>query len=66
MSEKFKAIIVDQKGENFSREIRSLDKNFLKHGVVLVTVDYSTAPATNDISSLKGTSVLEGHFIYLA
>ena len=42
MSEKFKAIIVDQKGENFSREIQSLDKNFLKHGDVLVKVDYST------------------------
>tara|TARA_B100000029_G_scaffold162174_1_gene158215 strand:+ start:2853 stop:3854 length:1002 start_codon:yes stop_codon:yes gene_type:complete len=42
MSEKFKAIVIDQKGENFSREIQSLDKNFLKHGDVLVKVDYST------------------------
>ena len=42
MSEKFKAIVIDQKGENFSREIQSLDKNFLKQGDVLVKVDYST------------------------
>ena len=41
MSDKFKAIVVNQQGENFSREIQSLDKNFLKHGDVLVKVEYS-------------------------
>ena len=41
MSEKFKALVINQEGENFTREIKSLEKNFLKHGNVLVKVDYS-------------------------
>ena len=41
MSEQFKAIVLNQEGENFSREIKSIDKSFLKHGDVTVQVDYS-------------------------
>ena len=41
MSEKFKALVVNQNGEEFTREIQSLDKSFLKHGDVLVKVEYS-------------------------
>ena len=41
MSDSFKALIVNQEGENFSREVKSIDKSFLKHGDVLVKVDYS-------------------------
>ena len=40
MSNKFKAIIINQDGEKFSREIKEVDKNFLE-GDVLVKVDYS-------------------------
>ena len=40
MSDKFKAIVINQEGENFSREIKEIDKNFLD-GDVLVKVDYS-------------------------
>ena len=42
MSEKFKALVVNQEGDNFTREIQSIDKNFLKHGDVLVKVHYSS------------------------
>ena len=42
MSSKFKALILNQEGENFSREIKSIDKSFLKHGDVLVKVEYSS------------------------
>ena len=42
MSEKFKALIVNQTGENFTREIQSVDTNFLKHGDVLVKIHYSS------------------------
>ena len=42
MPDNFKAIIVNQEGENFTREIKEIDKNFLKHGDVLVKVDYSS------------------------
>ena len=41
MSDNFKALIVNQEGENFTREIKSIDKSFLKHGDVTVKVDYS-------------------------
>ena len=41
MPDTFKALVVNQEGENFTREIKSLDKSFLKHGDVLVEVDYS-------------------------
>ena len=41
MSDQFKAIVLNQEGENFTREIKSLDKSFLKHGDVTVKVDYS-------------------------
>ena len=34
MSENFKAIVVNQEGENFTREVKSIDKSFLKHGDV--------------------------------
>jgi len=41
MSESFKALVLNQEGESFNREIKSIDKTFLKHGDVLVKVDYS-------------------------
>ena len=41
MSDQFKALILDQKGEEFTREVKSTDKSFLKHGDVAVKVEYS-------------------------
>ena len=41
MSEKFKAIVIDNKNDKFSRKIEELDTNSLKDGNVLVKVDYS-------------------------
>ena len=41
MSEQFKALVINQEGENFTREIKSIDKSFLKHGDVTIKVDYS-------------------------
>ncbi len=41
MSENFKALVINQDGENFTREVKSLNKKFLKHGDVLIKVSYS-------------------------
>jgi acrylyl-CoA reductase (NADPH) len=41
MSDHFKALVINQKEENFTREVKSIDKSFLKHGDVLVKVHYS-------------------------
>ena len=41
MADKFKALIINQESENFTREIKSIEHSFLKHGDVLVKVDYS-------------------------
>jgi len=39
--DQFKALIINQEGENFIREVKSIDKSFLKHGDVTIKVDYS-------------------------
>ena len=41
MSDNFKALVINQDGDNFTREVKEIDKSFLKHGDVLVKVDYS-------------------------
>ena len=41
MSENFKALVINQSANDFTRGIKNLDKKFLKHGDVLVKVDYS-------------------------
>ena len=41
MSDQFKALVLNQEGDKFTREIKSLDKSFLKHGDVTIKVDYS-------------------------
>jgi len=33
--------VLNQNGENFTREIKSIDQSFLKHGDVKVKVHYS-------------------------
>jgi len=41
VSDQFKALIINQEGDNFTREIKLIDKSFLKHGDVTIKVDYS-------------------------
>ena len=41
MSDQFKALIINQEGDNFTREVKFVDKSFLKHGDVTIKVDYS-------------------------
>lgn len=42
MSENFKALIINQDGENFTREVKNINNKFLKHGDVKVKVEYSS------------------------
>ena len=35
MSDSFKALVLNQEGENFSREIKSIDKTFLKRKLLI-------------------------------
>ena len=41
MSDQFKALVINQDGDDFKREIKTIDKSFLKHGDVTIQVDYS-------------------------
>ena len=41
MTNTFKAIVIDNQNENFSREVKEIDQNFLGDNEVLVKVDYS-------------------------
>ena len=51
MSEKFKAIVIDNQNDKFSRKVEELDINSLKDGNVLVKVDYSDF--INDLDNNK-------------
>ena len=42
MSDKFKAIIIDNQNEKFTREIKEINKADLKDGNVLVKIEYSS------------------------
>ena len=42
MTEKFKALVIDNQNEKFTRGIQELDQSALKDGNVLVKVDYSS------------------------
>jgi len=42
MSDKFKAIVLNQSGDKFTREVKNLDKSFFKTGDVLVKIEYSS------------------------
>ena len=41
MPNKFKAIVINNQNDNFTREIKELDIDFLKDGEILIKVDYS-------------------------
>ena len=41
MHDEFKAIVINQNGDQFTREIKTLNKSFLKHGEVTIKVDFS-------------------------
>ena len=42
MTEKFKALIIDNQNDTFSREVKEIDVSLLKDGNVLVKIDYSS------------------------
>ncbi len=42
MSDKFKAVVIDNQNEKFTREIKEISKSDLKDGSVLIKVDYSS------------------------
>ena len=42
MSQKFKAVVIDNQNEKFTREIKEIDISHLKDGNVLVKIDYSS------------------------
>ena len=41
MLDQFKALVINQDGDDFKREIKIVNKSFLKHGDVTVKVEYS-------------------------
>ena len=41
MSESFKALVINQEGENFTRNVKELNFDFINDGDVLVKIDYS-------------------------
>ena len=67
MSEKFKAVVIDNQNEKFTREIREINKTDLKDGNVLIKIDYSSlnykdALILNNGGKIK-RSVMNGRYI---
>ena len=42
MANKFKAVVIDNQNEKFTRDVKEIDSSHLKDGNVLVKVDYSS------------------------
>ena len=42
MSEKFRAIVIDNQNNKFIREIKEIDQSYLKDGNALIKIDYSS------------------------
>ena len=42
MANKFKAVVIDNQNEKFTRDIKEIDTSHFKDGNVLVKVDYSS------------------------
>jgi len=65
MNDKFKAIVLNQSGDQFSREIKTLDKSFFKSGNVLVKVDYSGLNFKDALILKMVVNLLKNTLIYL-
>ncbi len=63
MSDKFKALVLDQKGDEFTREVKSVDKSFLKHGDVTIKVDYSDLNFKDGMILKNGGNIWNGQNI---
>ena len=59
MSDQFKALVLNQEGDNFSREVKSLNKSFLKHGDVTVKVQYSGLNYKDDLILKNGARLVK-------
>ena len=59
MPDNFKALVVNQEGENFTRKVKSIDKSFLKHGDVLVKVDYSTINYKDSLAITSSSPIIK-------
>ena len=62
MSDQFKALVLDQKGEEFTREVKTLDQSFLKHGDVTIKARNINLVAEgggqDGVINLKGTRLI--------
>jgi len=59
MSEKFKAIVIDNQNDKFSRKVEELDISSLKDGNVLVKVDYSDLNYKDSLILKNGGKIIK-------
>tara|TARA_B100001248_G_scaffold45595_1_gene29017 strand:- start:48 stop:314 length:267 start_codon:yes stop_codon:yes gene_type:complete len=65
MSEKFKAIVIDNQNDKFSRKVDELDKSFLGNEDVLVKVEYSDLNFKDAMILKNGGKLLKSILEYL-
>ena len=59
MPEKFKAIVIDNQNDKFSRKVEELDISSLKDGNVLVKVDYSDLNYKDSLILKNGGKIIK-------
>ena len=63
---KFKAIVIDNQNEKFTREVKEIDKESLKDGNVLVKVDYSSLNYKDAMILKDGGRIVRKFPLFLA
>ena len=63
MSDKFKAIVIDNQNEKFTRDIKEIDTNHLKDGNVLVKIDYSSLNYKDALILNDGGKIVHGPLV---
>ncbi|MBL61282.1 MAG: zinc-binding alcohol dehydrogenase [Candidatus Pelagibacter sp.] len=55
----FKALIINNEDDKFTKEVKQIDKTFLKHGNVLVKIDYSSLNYKDGMILKNGGSLVK-------
>ena len=64
MSQKFKAVVIDNQNEKFTREIKEIDTSHLKDGNVLIKIDFSSLNYKDALILNNGGKDRENSLLY--
>ena len=59
MTVKFKAVVIDNQNEKFTRDIKEIDTSHLKDGNVLIKIDFSSLNYKDALILKNGGKIVE-------